>query len=942
MASSHNSSEVTTLRFVSYNCNSLKSRRKEVYELCENADFVLLQEHWLRSDEIAVLKTIHPDFDAFGVSAVDIEKELLVGRPYGGVAILFRKCLLPYISQVEYKDPRIIAIKLCSDTCNTLVACVYLPYDVSDNFELYVDYLGRLQMLIEQHDSSKVIIAGDFNAHPSKPFGREFLGFTEENSLCVCDLEMCDDNTFTCVSDAHGSTSWLDHVVVTQSSRSCLHDVSVLYEVIGSDHRPLTFMYDVNMSDDIPGERSTHRASLPHIDWKKCTRQELGAYLERTEELLSSIVVPNDLINCSNQMCTEPLHRQSIDILYEHIIEALRSAADSTLKSKSSKCPFNVPGWNDHVADLHHIAREAFLMWRCNRTPRQGPLFEAMRQSRARFKHALRLCRRQEEQLRADAIARDFIQHNTKKFWSKVKNCNEARIKPSSVVEGVSGSENICAGWADYYNDLFNCLEVKCDYAVWQSFMYNQEELDSVGHVTPMSLYDYFMRMPLDKAPGHDGVTAEHFKLASGRVFVLLSLCLNAMFVHNHIPVDCTKVALVPIPKSKGADLTCRWNYRPIALASVVSKVIERVLISSSEDSLVSSDHQFGFKANHSTESCIFVLKQVVDYYNRHGSPVFACFLDASKAYDRVNHDVLFRKLALRKCPSYVIRLLANWYGKQESSVRWDTSRSDMFRVSNGVRQGGVMSPLLYNVYIDELNRVLSRSQSGCTIEGRMINNISYADDMVILAPSVSALQDLINVCEEYALKHDIMYNANKSMLVVMKKGRSTTSYSPIVFLNGRKLRVEKKITYLGHMISHDCCDNLEIKKQYRSLCARANTVIRKFASCSEDVKVRLFNVYCTNFYCLSLYQSYTKKELNTLRVCYNNAFRRLLRLRYDCSASQMFVTRGTPSFGEIQRKGINGVRNRLSSSTNVLVRSALSVSAGSALEERWMGLLCL
>ena len=303
---------------------------------------------------------------------------------------------------------------------------------------------------------------------------------------------------------------------------------------------------------------------------------------------------------------------------------------------------------------------------------------------------------------------------------------------------------------------------------------------------------------------------------------------------------------------------------------------------------------------------------------------------------------MLFKKLSSRNCPSFAIRLLANWYSKQMFSVRWDESRSGEFRATNGVRQGGVMSPLLYNVYIDELNTLLSRSLAGCKLDECKINNISYADDMVLLAPSVTALQELIHICERYAVSHDIVYNAKKSKVMVMRKGRSAMSFDPPVQLNGDNLQVENDVTYLGHVLTHDCSDSKDIKRQYRSLCARSNTTIRKFAQCSEAVKIKLFNAYCTNLYCLSLYQSFTKREMSTLRVCYNNAFRRLLGLRFDCSASDMFLSRNTLTFGELQRKSNNSIRDRIATSPNALVRTVLSVAGEGVLAERWRSLLYL
>ena len=89
--------------------------------------------------------------------------------------------------------------------------------------------------------------------------------------------------------------------------------------------------------------------------------------------------------------------------------------------------------------------------------------------------------------------------------------------------------------------------------------------------------------------------------------------------------------------------------------------------------------------------------------------------------------------------------------------MKWGSAVSSAFTVSNGIRQGGLISPILYNVYTDSLNTQLHRAKIGCHIAGECINHVAYADDMVLLAPSAKALQSLINICVEYASDHDII-----------------------------------------------------------------------------------------------------------------------------------------------------------------------------------------
>ena len=136
------------------------------------------------------------------------------------------------------------------------------------------------------------------------------------------------------------------------------------------------------------------------------------------------------------------------------------------------------------------------------------------------------------------------------------------------------------------------------------------------------------------------------------------------------------------------------------------------------------------------------------------------------------------------------------------------------FKVTNGVRQGGVMSPLLYNVYIDGLNSMLSNSNYGYELNNMNFNNLSYADDMVLLAPSLDALQKLVTICENFAKEYDILYNSKKSICMCFCPKSRKLNGNYRTTLCGEELNYAQSTTYLGCVISNDGRDELDIKRQ--------------------------------------------------------------------------------------------------------------------------------
>ena len=130
-----------------------------------------------------------------------------------------------------------------------------------------------------------------------------------------------------------------------------------------------------------------------------------------------------------------------------------------------------------------------------------------------------------------------------------------------------------------------------------------------------------------------------------------------------------------------------------------MSKVFEKLIYDRIAYSLTTGSNLFGFKAKHSADICIYAFKEAVLKYCSLNSNVYSCFLDASKAFDRVDHYVLFEKLIKRGIPLYIIRILVFWYTTQKMYVRWKYIMSDSFSVTNGVRQEE-FSPRIFFVYI--------------------------------------------------------------------------------------------------------------------------------------------------------------------------------------------------------------------------------------------------
>ena len=223
---------VMALRISSFNCRGLKGSVTDLTVLAQTFDIICLQETWLMSNELCCLNNLIPNMSGFGVSAVDLSAGLLHGRPYGGVAVLWKKSLSYDVQSISSGYDWLVAISLADCDGNSFtVINVYFPCDSYTNVDKYLDCSGKLQAFILDIVGPYVIL-GDFNCNPQdirSPCGKVLNDFIHD-----CDLEMIDSclpsDSYTFISDAWQSSSWLDHCLVSQSVVDVVDNCHIVYD----------------------------------------------------------------------------------------------------------------------------------------------------------------------------------------------------------------------------------------------------------------------------------------------------------------------------------------------------------------------------------------------------------------------------------------------------------------------------------------------------------------------------------------------------------------------------------------------------------------------------------------------------------------------------------------------------------------------------------------
>ena len=396
-------------------------------------------------------------------------------------------------------------------------------------------------------------------------------------------------------------------------------------------------------------------------------------------------------------------------------------------------------------------------------------------------------------------------------------------------------------------------------------------------------------------------INAEHFFFAPLSLFDRITALFQQMMLHGYVPHQFQSGTIVPIVKDRQGDCGDMNNYRGITIAPILSKIFEHALKIVFQPFLTTSQYQFWFKKKSLTSHAIFCLKEAVDYYTSHGSNVYCSFLDASKAFDRLVHAGLFLKLLQRGIPLVFLNIIIHWYSALKCRVRWGDSFSDWFAVISGVRQGGILSPIFYCLYVDDLVDILSNLGIGCHLKNLFLSILLYADDMALLSPSLKGLQRLLSATEQYCMTWDIMLNAKKSKNLFFGKSHPLAPLQ----LDGKNIEWVKSWRYLGITVkSHttfNCCIDEKVKSFYRS----ANGILRIEGRSSEPVMLQLLESHCLSIltYAIEVIHVANSDERRRLRVAYNSLFRKTFSYRNWESVTDLQHALQRPTWEELLEK---------------------------------------
>jgi len=251
--------------------------------------------------------------------------------------------------------------------------------------------------------------------------------------------------------------------------------------------------------------------------------------------------------------------------------------------------------------------------------------------------------------------------------------------------------------------------------------------------------------------------------------------------------------------------------------------------------------------------------------------------------------------------------------------------------ISNGTRQGSLLSPFLFNIYLSDMLIHLRDSGVGCSYAGKMTNILAYADDLVLLAPTWAGLQLLLHMLEHYSVILDMTVNIKKTVCMVYNpicRSKVICYNFPKFYLQGEALLFVNSFRYLGHIISDSASDIEDIEREIRNLFIRTNILRRKFHNCSQAVKVLLFKSFCICFYGISLWRSFTAVCIKRVKASYHKCIKSFFCYARRDSVTGILLDLGLPSFDTIMWNARATLNSKRAQCKNDLVKHILSINS--------------
>ena len=876
----------------SYNCCSAAKNIELIREIVsKNVDIIFLQETLVTYDNVGIFDCIDENYKHFAVGAVYSQKsiESASGRPSGGLCCLYRSDADFKLKVVTTTD-NFVALNLCVGRENVLLINCYVRSDLGDvrSYDNYLNELNLLEDMVNTNNFDNIFMCGDFNADPY--IGRSWDNLKEfmARNLFKCyDYDQLPSDTITHINYGTYHCKWLDHIIGRSYNNVIVKDITILEDIVGSDHLPLFF--SLNLPNcDISNQRirENYTSNKNYIDWTIIDEKEVKNICDIACDIQGHYydmkISKCRKIGCQDQKCLG-----EIEQMYDVLVDSVNVALAIYKKNKISLNKYKqIPGWNRVVKNAYKTYRESFKAWLHLGRPRNHLSLDLMNIHRKRFKNTLKDCRSNENREVILSIEDKFNKKSATEFWKCVKKKTNKKSKIDNI-DGYECSTDVVNVFVDRF--ISSSVDYKIeDENEYNSILNSHWDSQRKQHVCISKESVRILIKHLNVGVGHDNIHKNILNFANEQFVENLVYLLNSCFSHCFLPKKLLRGDITPILKDDKGNRSSSDNFRPVMQSSAILKLFELHLLNFLEEKIPIHSSQFGFKKDTSTTDACFLVKETVHNYTSNNVKVYSNFIDLSKAFDLVNHFKLGKILLQKNVPPDIVKILIHYLRNQSARVKWYGDCGEFLSINNGVRQGGIMSPFLFKVYIGEILETISKLEYGCKLGLSRVNIVAYADDIILIADSLENLERMYIIFKNFIDNLDLKINISKSKIMIFSMKAQKDNNINSITLGNSTFEVVKQYKYLGFVLTNTLCDEADVKDKLNSFYRCFNSFYRNFNGLNLDILLYLFNVYTLPNYGISLWSSTNiKNKINfkTFCVAFNSSFKKMLQVsKYSSS----------------------------------------------------------
>jgi hypothetical protein len=808
-----------------------------------------------------------------------------------GVAIILKKGAEKSLMEWKPINSRLLKIRIKGKQINTTIIQCYAPTNDSDD-EAKDEFYEQLQAELEaipRHDMK--IVMGDMNAKVGgsnnsyeRALGREGCGTMNGNGEKLA--EMCTSydlviggtlfphkeiHKLTWYSPNGRDKNQIDHFMINGTWRRSLMDVRVMRGAdVGSDHQMVLAVVKLKLRK-AGGQRQGRQA----FDIEKLKNiQTRNTFVLKLKNKFQALSEMEDTMEQDQQ---DQQDQQNVNTRWQQVKTAYLQASQECLGPRDIK-------------KKEWITANTWQVINTRRELKKKVIDAKSERLKERYAHQYQEANRDVKKLiRADkreymdSLAKQAeeaagqgdqgtVYRIIKTISGKYRGSTEAPVTDKQGRLLTSDAE-IDTRWAEHFSEVLNRPPPTEEADIQEA------EHDLEVDTAPPEKHEIISAikaMKNRKAPGQDNLNAELFKADPDLAAELLLPLFSDVWEGKEVPTDWSEGIIIKIPK-KGALNNCN-NWRGITLLSIPSKILAKIIVQRLTDAVDKQlrQEQAGFRRGRGCTDQIFILRNIIEQCTEWQRHLYINFVDFEKAFDSIHRESLWRILRAYGVPQEIVLVIKSFYTNFTCKV----GNSDhSFQVKTGVRQGCVMSSLLFIIAIDWVMRRTTEHQS-TGIRWTLfssLEDLDFADDLALVSHTHQHIQEKTSRLNRYAQQIGMKINVKKSEVMSL----NIPNPQP-VRVNGEDLPTAEEFTYLGSTVRHDGGAGSDIKRRIgkaRNAFQMLNNVWRS-QQYSTKTKTRLYQscVLSTLLYGSECWRM-TESDLNKLAVFHTKNLRRILRI---------------------------------------------------------------